>query len=253
MNNFLSKTVNNLGGFIIKKSPTILMSLGVVGCITTTAIAVKETPKAIQLLKDKKEELKTDKLDLKTIVKETWKLYLPAVVIGGVSVACIIFSHSINERRKAALATAYALAETTMLEYRDKVAEEIGRDKELEIRKEITDKHADDYKKIDGSIDHAMFGKVIFKETITGKEFWSTPIEVENKLIDLNTEILDNGYVTLNEYLHEFGLGESAIGRYEWRNKIDYRFESYTNEFNYPALAIEYYSFPGPPIRFGDL
>ena len=40
-----------------KHSPEILTGLGIAGMITTTILAVKATPKALELIEDKKEEL----------------------------------------------------------------------------------------------------------------------------------------------------------------------------------------------------
>ena len=40
-----------------KHSPEILTGLGIAGMITTTILAVKATPKALDLIEDKKEEL----------------------------------------------------------------------------------------------------------------------------------------------------------------------------------------------------
>ena len=41
---------------VSKHSPEILTGLGVAGMITTTVLAVRATPKALELIEDKKEE-----------------------------------------------------------------------------------------------------------------------------------------------------------------------------------------------------
>lgn len=90
-----------------KHSPEILTGIGIAGMITTTVMAVKATPKALILLEEKKEELDTDRLEAKDIIKTAWPCYIPAAVVGSISVFCLIGASSTNLRRNAALATAY--------------------------------------------------------------------------------------------------------------------------------------------------
>lgn len=52
-----------------KHSPEILTGIGIAGMITTTVMAVKATPKALIMLEEKKDELDTDKLEPKDIIK----------------------------------------------------------------------------------------------------------------------------------------------------------------------------------------
>ena len=72
------------------------------------------------------------------IVKLTWKVFIPPILMGATSIACIIGANSINTSRNAALAALYSLSETAFREYKNKVIEEIGRNKELKIRDDIT-------------------------------------------------------------------------------------------------------------------
>ena len=109
-----------------KHSPEILTGIGIAGMITTTVMAVKATPKALILLEEKKDELDTDRLEPKDIIKTAWPCYIPAAVIGSISVFCLIGASSTNLRRNAALATAYTLSESTLKEYQEKVVEAIG-------------------------------------------------------------------------------------------------------------------------------
>ena len=81
---------------ISKRSPEILIGIGIAGMVTTTVLAVKATPKALELINDKKDELEVEKLTPIETVKATWKCYVPAAVSGAVSIACLLGSHSVN-------------------------------------------------------------------------------------------------------------------------------------------------------------
>ena len=95
--------------------------------VTTTVLAVRATPKAIELIEAKKKEEQVDSLPPVEVVKTAWKCYLPATITGVVSMACIIGSCSVSARRSAVLATACKLSETAFTEYQDKVVETIGK------------------------------------------------------------------------------------------------------------------------------
>ena len=125
---------------VSKHSPEILTGLGIAGMITTTVLAVKATPKVLDIIEDKKKELGLDQsenLRPVEVVKAAWKPYIPAVITGVTSVACLIGANSVNVRRNAALATAYNLSTTAPAEYKDKVIETNGEKKHKTVRDKV--------------------------------------------------------------------------------------------------------------------
>lgn len=259
MNNAITKAANKVGGFIVKKSPTILMVLGIGGCVSATVIAIKETPKAVKLLEEKKKELKVEKLPVKEVVKTTWKLYLPVVVTGTLSIACIICSHTINEKRKAALATLYTISETAMHEYRDRVREEFP-EKDFELAKEVSDKIEADYGDILEDLDKHPINRseVWIREPITGQEFFMSENEVRTRITELNEQMVDGDMcISVNEYLDQLDLNISDVfGDYEWHihnsGTIKVRFPEYIKRKDGAPLLIMQCNFPRAPIKYGD-
>ena len=75
MSKKVSKLINNTKVWTQKHSPEILIGIGVTGMITTTLLAVKATPRALDLIALEKEELKVDKLTTVETIRATWKLY----------------------------------------------------------------------------------------------------------------------------------------------------------------------------------
>lgn len=127
---------------VSKHSPEILTGIGIAGMITTTVLAVKATPKALDLIKEKKEELnlkQEEKLTPVETVKAAWKPYIPAAAIGVASVVCLIGASSVNSKRSAALATAYNLTATAFNEYKEKTLETVGEKKEQTIRNKVAE------------------------------------------------------------------------------------------------------------------
>ena len=121
-----------------KHGPKILTGLGIAGMGTTVILAVKATPKAMQLIEEKKKEEEVDELSPVVVVKTAYKPYIPAVVLGISTAACLIGANTVSTRRTAALATAYKVTETALSEYKDKVTKIMGEEKAQEVSNEAT-------------------------------------------------------------------------------------------------------------------
>ena len=65
--------VNGIKKTMIRKSPEILIGIGIAGMVTTAVLAVKATPKALDLIHEKEEELGVEKLTAGETVKTTTK------------------------------------------------------------------------------------------------------------------------------------------------------------------------------------
>jgi len=93
-----------VGKGIAKNLPKILVCGSIAGMVTSVIFAVKATPKAMILLDEKKQELGTEKLDVKTIVKTAAPAYIPTAISMVASAGCMIGAMNENDRRNAALA-----------------------------------------------------------------------------------------------------------------------------------------------------
>ena len=82
------KTFACKAGFKLKKhSPEILTGIGIAGMITTTVLAVKATPKAIDIIREAEYEAK-EVLSKTEEFKMCWKFYIPSAVACVASVTC---------------------------------------------------------------------------------------------------------------------------------------------------------------------
>ena len=115
---------------------TVLTCIGAAGVVATSVMAVKSTPKAMQLLKDAEEE-KGEKLTKIEVVKTAAPAYAPAVVTGVATVACIFGANVLNKHQQAAMASAYALLDRTYKTYSNKVSELYGEESSTEIKEAL--------------------------------------------------------------------------------------------------------------------
>lgn len=200
--------------FASKHSPEILTGIGIAGMITTTVLAVGATPKALRLMEEKKKELETDKLTPVEVVKTTWKQYIPATITGVTSVACLIGASRVSLKRNAALATAYKLSETALVEYREKVVDTLGEKKEQIVREKVAKEKIEKNPVSKNEVYITSKGETLFYEPVSGRYFKSD-IELINRAVnELNRRMLTDifGYISLNEFYDEVGLKHTSVG-----------------------------------------
>lgn len=59
------------------------------------------------------------------------------MISGALSIGCIVGASTVHVKRNAALATAYQLAANTLSDYKEKVIETIGEEREKEVQKKV--------------------------------------------------------------------------------------------------------------------
>ena len=195
-------------------SPQILTGLGIAGMLTTTVLAVKATPKALRLIEEKKREEGVDKLTAVETVKTTWKCYVPAVLTGSASAACMIGAQSVNMRRNAALAAAYKISETALTEYREQVIETIGEKKEQAVREKVAKEKVKKHMSENTEIYITEKGDTLFLDPISGRLFKSDVETIRKAINKINYDLTHDimGYVSLNDFYDEIGLARTSLG-----------------------------------------
>lgn len=231
-----------------KHSPEILTGLGIAGMITTTILAVKATPKALELIEDKKEELDlypTDNLTPVETVKATWKCYIPAAVTGVSSIACLIGASSVNAKRNAALMTAYNLSATALTEYKEKVLETVGEKKEQIIRNKVAEERINKEPVNQSAIIVSGNGNTRCFDTITKRRFTSDIETIKQIVNELNRRMINGeDYISLNEFYYELGLDGSSVGdELGWNvatGLIELDFSAQLDTDGTPCIVIDY-------------
>ena len=200
----------DFGKAVQRHSPEILTGIGIAGMISTTVLAVRATPKALILIENKKREKKFEgeepKLTKIETVKTAWKPYLPAAITGTASVACLVGASSVSLRRNAALAAAYALSESTLADYKDKVVETFGEKKAQEVKDAIAKDKVENDPVTNKEIIATSKGETLCYDALSGRYFKSDIEWIRRCVNDLNECLLFNTYVTLNEFYEEIGL-----------------------------------------------
>ena len=264
MNKFdMSKLLKGAKVTLTKHSPEILTGIGIAGMLTTTILAVKATPKALELIEKKKEEINDQKFDKEfnkdgdlrnyhevnklsfgDTFKAVWKCYIPAAVTATASIACLIGASSVHIKRNAILATAYQLSETALTEYKEKVIETVGNKKEEVIRDKVNKERLEKNPVSKNEIIVTEQGNTLCYDHMSGRYFKSDIEKIKKAVNELNERILHDFYVSLNDLYDVLGLHSISLGdKLGWNSDmglVRVNFSSQLADNGTPCLVIDF-------------
>lgn len=203
MNNLVKYSVK----FLKRNGSTILTCLGGAGVVVTSVMTAKATTKAFKLLEETKEE-KGEDLSVKEIIKVTGPVYIPAVITGAATISCIFGANILNQRKQAALTSAYALLDQSYKNYKKKVDELYGEGSDREIKDELAkDKYEENKYPLEGN-------KRLFYDEFSERYFESTTEDLLRAENELNRIANDMGGAYLNDFYDLIGLDPVDFGDY---------------------------------------
>lgn len=230
-----------------RHAPEIFMGLGCVGVVTTVGLAIHATPKALELLEERKQEECTDELSAVEVVKTTWKCYLPTVVTGAISLGFIVGANSVHMRRNAAMAAAYKLSEAAFTEYRDTVKQEVGPKKERTILDEINKQQVEKNPPVEQKVIRTGYGDTLCLDPLSGRYFLHDIDKIRKAAIDINQEMQHSicGTASVNEFYDAIGLEHTDLGDclgWSASNLIDLHITSRLTPDEKPCAVIGHYN-----------
>ena len=241
----LKRTIKSAGRVLTKYSPGILTGIGIAGMIGATFMAVEATPKALYLIETKKEESEVEELTPVETIKTCWKCYIPATLTTVVSAACLIGASTVSAKRNAALATAYSISEAALREYQEKVVEVVGEKKEKAVRDAVAKDQIerDPVTKSEVVIIDSNSNTLCY-EPLSGRYFKSTIDKIKKAEIKLDRQMIQEMYVSLNDFYWEIGLDGTDLGdKMGWnlsKGYMDLSFSSQLADDGTPCAVIVY-------------
>jgi hypothetical protein len=240
--------------FLVDNSPGILTGLGVAGAVTTAVLSAKGGYSAALLITERQgriEELNNrlnesePPMDVKEKVKLVWKEFIPAASVGVVTVAAIIGANQIGSRRAAAFAAAYKLSEQLGEDYKKKVLETLGVQKEEKMRAELASEKMEKNPPPNNMLIVAG-SQVLFLDEWSGRYFHNTMEAVMKAVNDINHQVNNYFCASLTEFYDRIGLpptsGSDDIG---WNSDelmdVQYSPTIYKDQ---PAIMIGYNNSP---------
>ena len=224
----------DIRSFIKRNMPTLLTCLGATGVVATAILAVKETPKVLNLLENSEKE-KGEELTILEKVKIASPIYIPSVITGMATIACIFGSNIISKNQQATLMSAYALLDNAYKEYRKKADELYGEQAGEQIREEIAkDKYVSNRISLDDD-------KELFYDFYSGRYFESTKTTILWAQYKTNRSLFVNCSVGLNEYYEFIGLEQlPEYDSFGWTfSRMEEVYHHPWIEFNHEEIIID--------------
>lgn len=188
---------------------TILTGLGLVGVASTAILTAKATPKALDILEEKEQYKKEHYGKSLTRFEKFLAVippYLPAILMGTATGACILGVNQMHKNKEAALMSAYAVLNNSYKEYQHKVKEIFGEAGEKKVREEI-EKDKFLHEKY-GSVDE----KKLFYDEFSNRYFEMSLFELQVAVYDVNRIYNHIGELTLNEFYEFINLKPTDLG-----------------------------------------
>jgi hypothetical protein len=255
----ISKFAKSVQKQAIKHSPEILTGIGIAGMFASVVMAVKATPKVLELIENEKEQqsrevrqemqnnkLYVDKLTKMEIVKIAWKHYVPTTIMLGLSTTCLISANRVSGARNAALATAYALSESALKEYKQKTLEIAGPKKEQAVRDAVAKSKVEKHPPTKDNTIVVSGGKGDTKcYDATRGIYFKSDIETLRKIEnDLNFRLRQEMDIPLNDFYYELGMPSVAMGNIlGWHidnGPIEFDYSYQGDESGNPCLVLTY-------------
>lgn len=208
----LTNLLGSITSFTSKNSPAIMTGLAVVGVIASVVSTYKSAPKCKEILDHHKKEMERvdmqDKEKKRKITGQTVKELVPhiapAAVMSGATIACILGSHSVSNRRIAAISAAYSMSEKAVKDLNAKMVETLGQNKTRAIKdaivKDKVDKDPIDKSKI---IMTPRTGEHLCKDLYSGRMFYSNAQAINQAINRLSHRIRTEMYISLNDLYDE--------------------------------------------------
>lgn len=185
------KLTKTCARFLRKHGGTILAVAASIGVGLTAYETHKAAVKATTLVTMNKDE----PMSKKEVVQECWKFYIPAAVLGGGTIACILGSNALNKKQIASLTAAYMALGKTYQEYRRQVTERIGSEAEADIlKKSKVEEPAEEDKQL------------LCYEPFSNRYFHATEAELYDAFYQVNRDFSLNGEVSINNLYSYLGL-----------------------------------------------
>ena len=250
MNNLVKASVM----FVRRNGSTILTWVVAIGVVTTAVATADATIKATKRVEQAKQE-KGEDLTKAEVVKAAAPAYIPAVVSGATTIACMFGANVLSKRQQAALISGYALLENSYKEYKKKVDEMYGEDASEKVEEEIVKDHHEE-------IDNLPKNNLrLYYDSFSMRYFEASIETVRLAEYNLNRDLSMRDYVYLNEWYDYLGLehidtgfeyGWSTPMNFDmyWQTWIDFHHERTVLDDGLEVIVIDF--FTEPQIGFED-
>jgi hypothetical protein len=221
-----------LGDVIDENLPHILTGVASIGVIATAIEASKAVLAVKEIDSDKSDDRKASEKS-KTIVKK----FIPTIVTGALTIACIVSSDIVHTKRYTSLLGAFVVAKSEIPKYKQKLEETVGVEKAKEIEKKVKEDVAPvAVKGFDGKGTINRTTKYHVVDLVTGFEFEASVAGLLRGETEVAKEVVRTSHCSLEQFydtVTDCADAPEIAGRIYWSQ--DGRYEKDTMNLNISA------------------
>lgn len=235
----LKATAKHVELIVRKNSPEIMAGMAISGVAGTSYLAYR----AGYAVASKDYTATLHRKTLKDRLKQDWKIYIPTVTTGALTIACIVGGTRISRSRTAAITAAYSLTERAFSEYKEKVQEKLGERKEQTLKDELAQ---DRVRKIPTNPDVILVGKgsIMCIELRSGRPFLGDMELIKRAEVEINDRLIRCDYASLAEFHTLIGISPTPdAGDLGWtheRSLLKLDISTTLSDRDIPCIAFDY-------------
>ena len=235
--------ISQLGAMLTKHGPTIFTASAIGGVVATAIVAGKGAVKADRKIEEFDQEAgyRGAYSELKPIdkLKVVYKPFVPAVILGGLTIGFVVGAHVAHTRQTAMALGLLTASEKVYSEYREKIQETFGEEPERKVRETLAQERQDATTAIYIPED----GKVPFYDALTDRYFLSDMETVRAAVNDVNQTIIHVGCASQNELYSQLGLDGVLFGDevgWDTDTLIEIDYHAVIDPKGKPAISLDF-------------
>lgn len=229
---------------------TILTGIGVAGTITTAVLSGRAGFRAAQIIDTMYRERFNSDDETVSTKEKIWAAgpqFIPAVGTGALTIGAIVFSNRLSAKETAAMAAMYSMSDKTFQEYKAKVQEKLGQNKETALRDEIAQNRVDNNPPDDRRVIITGNGDVLCYDVLTDRYFRSKVETIKHAENEINALILNEDVVSLSRFYEEIGLNvtpfSDSVG-WNLENRCELEISTVMSIDQQPCISIDFKRWP---------
>lgn len=251
-----TKLLKRSGDFLNTNSPTIFAGIAIAGVIGTTAMAVRATLKARDIIDEACYEDPDTGEHIEPEVAEkvvlTWKCYIPVALMAGLTIASIVTSHNIQNKRNVLLAGLYSTSQKALEDYQQKTEEVVGKKKAEQVRDAVTEDKLAKNPVHQNNVIVTGYGDTLCYDEWSGRYFRSDIHKVKRGLEDFWQQLRIEDRLPLNElyaYLNLDSIGGGEEVGWTVDQRLEFTYDSKLASDGSPCLVIHFSTPPSACFR----
>lgn len=227
-------------------STEILTATGVAGVISTSYLSAKAALDLDEHVRDKygfSSRKLWAKGSRKKVLEDSVSFFSAPVLSGALTITSIVGANRVAANQTAVIAGAYALSEKALDEYRSSVKRSLGEEKTKDIEGEV----AQTTLKQDPIQQNFVFltggGEDLCYDSISGRYFRSSVEAMRKAENDLNHELFNDTWVSLNRLYDFLGLEHIKLGEelgWTTDNLLQLAYSTQLATDNTPCVVLNY-------------